>query len=77
MVREAGAAGALTAVFVSLNAFVALDPQPLYANTRMLSVGNAAAFDTHFNRITLDVETSPESTVTPETPPTDEGIDHK
>ena len=76
IVIEAGAAGADSAVFASLKPFVLLLPHPLKARTLILSVVSAAAFETYFNRITEDKLILPESTVTPDIPPTDEGIVH-
>jgi len=67
-----GAAGALIKVFVNLIDFLGLLPQPELAITFMLSVVNAARFDTNFNLMALPFETVV-STVTPDTPPTEVG----
>ena len=55
--------------------FIALDvlKQPLNVLTLMLSVVNAASLDAYLTKIVLELLMSPESTVTPDTPPIEVG----
>ena len=72
----AGAANGAHAAFVNLKPFVALFPQPDNPLTLILSEVSATAFDAYITRITLELDISPESNVTPDTPPTDVGNVH-
>ena len=62
--------------FVNLTALNALLPQPEKANTLMLSPTIAAEFEANLTLIVLDLLISPESNVTPDTPPTEFGNNH-
>ena len=76
IVIAVGATGIAKTVFDNLKPFVALLPQPDHALTLILSPAIEAAFDAYINLITLSLVTSLESTVTPDTPPTDVGNVH-
>ena len=70
MVIAVGAAGTVNAAFVNLAALYVVNPHPEYARTLIVSPVIAALFDANVNTITLENVASPESTVTPDTPPT-------
>ena len=73
MLIAVGAAGTPNAVFDNLATLYAVNPQPEYARTFMLSPVIDALFEANVNTITLELVASPESKVTPDTPPTEVG----
>jgi len=66
-------AGTTNAVFDNLAALYAVNPHPEYARTFIESVDIDALFEANVNTITLENVASPESNVTPDSPPTEVG----
>ena len=66
-------AGTVNATFDNLAALYAVNPHPEYARTFIESVDIAALFEAYVNTITLENVASPESNVTPDSPPTEVG----
>jgi hypothetical protein len=70
-----GADGAESFIFASFTA-VCILLQPLNVLALILSVLKAASFDAYLTKIVLELLISPESTVEPNTPPTEVGKVH-